>query len=433
VVRVFGRDHPWRGIVGLAGAGSLVLVYASSVFAGGGLDPAFGGDGKVTTAFDGGGYANAVAAQADGRIVVAGTAAGESGNGDLAVARYRPDGSLDHTFGGDGTVVTAIGSGLDEANAVAVDADGRILVAGHDAGARFALARYLANGDLDAAFGGGDGIVTTDITSASDVANAVAIQTDGRIVVAGRAGADARARFAMARYLADGTLDTTFGGGDGTLRTRVGDHSVAYALALRPDGKIVLAGWSTPGPNFTLARYRKDGTLDPSFGGGDGIVVGPKVGYGLTLGIAFALAIQPDGRMVVGGQDVDRFQGAVARYRADGRLDRTFSDDGWVSVSVGDGDEIVRGLVLRPNGKVVAVAAVLPHEVGDGVEPRIAVLRYTAAGRLDRAFGTNGKVITRFAGGVSATGSASVPGGRIAAVGVALADPPAFAVARYVR
>jgi uncharacterized delta-60 repeat protein len=410
------------GAAAMTLAASLTGIGTASA-AGGGLDPSFGGDGKVTTPFKYGGYATAVAVQADGKVVVVGAAGGEPPTGDFAVARYLPDGRLDPSFGGDGKVVTPVGVDFDEANAVAIDGAGRIVVAGHADRERFTVARYLSNGTLDPTFDG-DGIVTTEFTPGYDIAHGIAIQPNGRIVVAGQSGTE-EPWYAMARYRADGTLDPAFGGGDGKVRTRMGMWGVARAVALQADGKIVLAG--SGGMAFTLARYRRDGSLDPTFGGDGRVSAGP-------YGWADALAIRADGRIVVGG-DWDIFRFAVARYLPNGHLDPSFSGDGWVRTSVGSGEQGVHGLVLRPNGKVVAVGYIGPHEFGDPVVPRIVLVRYTAHGRLDRTFGHDGKVETRFAGGVYPRGSAKLPNGGIVVVGGAGAPDKGtesrFAVACY--
>src|SRR5512141_1604453 len=135
--------------------------------AGGDLDPTFGNGGQVTTVFPGGSYATAVAIQADGKIVAVGAAAGPSVTGDFAVARYEPDGSLDATFGLEGMVTTAIGGGRDEAQSVAIQENGRIVVSGTDSWRRFAVVRYRPDGDLDSSFGDG-GIVRTNFAPGQD-------------------------------------------------------------------------------------------------------------------------------------------------------------------------------------------------------------------------------------------------------------------------
>ncbi|MBA2434942.1 MAG: hypothetical protein H0V54_07660, partial [Chthoniobacterales bacterium] len=232
----------------------------------GDLDPTFGTNGKVTTDFgtiiD---EARAVAVQPDGKIVTAGATVG--GNFfDFALARYNTDGSLDITFGTGGKVTTAFNTNNDEAFAVALQADGKIVAAGFaviGGTDDFALARYNTNGSLDTTFGTG-GKVTTAFGSSIDRAHAVAVQPDGKIVAAGRAVIGGGSfDFALARYNTDGSLDTTFGTG-GKVTTACGSsNDEAFAVALQPDGKIVAAGRVFSNKeDFALARYNTDGSLD---------------------------------------------------------------------------------------------------------------------------------------------------------------------------
>ena len=188
----------------------------------GDLDVSFSGDGKQTTDFGGSDAAAAVAVQADGKIVVAG-----SSGGDFALARYGADGALDPSFSGDGMVTTDLG-GTDAGQAVAIQADGRIVVAG-SSGGDFALARYSPGGVLDTSR-------TTDL-GAADGGTALAIQADGRIVVSGTSGGN----FALARYDAQGVLDTSFSG-DGKQTTDFGGLDSSNDVAIRADGAIVVVG-----------------------------------------------------------------------------------------------------------------------------------------------------------------------------------------------
>lgn len=290
----------------------------------GDLDPSFSGDGKVMTTFGGSDGGEAVAIQGDGKIVVAGSTHG-CGDEDFALARYNTDGSLDTTFSGDGRVCTGFGSDREGALAVAIqnnafpgDHRTRIVVAGTtdddncplDCDYDFALARYYANGSLDTSFGG-DGKVSTGFLSSEDVAAAVAIQTDGRIVAAGHTLNTGDPDFALARYKSDGSLDGSFEGG--TLVTEMGAWDEAEALAIQADGRIVAAGWSTPG-YFALTRYDTDGSLNTSFSG-DGRL---RTSFD---GAAWAndVAIQADGRIVAAGnaesEDGD-YDFAMARYHS---------------------------------------------------------------------------------------------------------------------
>lgn len=385
------------------------------------LDPSFSGNGKVTTPFAGGAYARDVAIQDDGKIVVAGAAAGDLGTGAFALARYESDGSLDATFGVGGRVTTVVGgAGGDEAEAVAIQADGKIVAAGTAGGQRFAVVRYETDGTPDPSFGT-DGIVKTNLSAGLDLGYDLLIQPNGKIVVAGSAGTR-RPEFALARYLVDGTLDPAFGG-DGKVRTRYGIWGVARAIALQPNGKIVAVG--TNGSGFALARYRPNGRLDRSFGRRG------KVGDSFPGGWANAVAIQPDGRIVAAG-DSDIFSFAIARYTAHGRLDRTFSRDGRVTTRVGSGEQMVVGLIVSSNRKIVAVGHVGPHEFGDALVWRFALTRYRRGGGLDPSFGGDGRVLTSFKGGAFAAGATAQPNGRVVVVGgYGEGNAEGFALARY--
>ena len=254
----------------------------------GDLDTSFSQDGKVTTNFSGNDTAVAIAIQADGKIVVAGGSEVNDSAGDFALARYNSSGGLDTSFDGDGRVTTSLTAAIDFATAVTIQPDGKIVVAGFvgKSGSfpsnRTALVRYNANGSLDNTFSGGivsDAILTT--------VNAVAIQADGKIVVAGREDD----QFALARFTADGVLDTTppFNGG-GVVRVGfiLGSGSAATALAVLPDGTIVAAGHSAANDSalvkINLVTVQFAVTVD--LGESDG---------------ANALALQADGRIVVAG------------------------------------------------------------------------------------------------------------------------------------
>ena len=320
----------------------------------GSLDPTFSGDGRHTTDFAGdraGAYA--VAIQADGRIVVVGTA-GASGPlpGNFALARYNPNGSLDKSFSGDGKQTTDFG-GYDGATGVALQANGKIVAAGGGAGS-FAIARYHPNGSLDTSFSN-DGKRLTNFKGV-DQAHGVALQGDGKVVAAGytadrpRAAAD----FALARYNRNGSLDPTFSG-DGKQTTRFADgDDQAYGVAIQADGKIVAAGggslYSYPS-NFALARYRSNGSLDPTFSG-DGR---RTTDFGGFVDVANGVAIQDDGKIVLAGEDGSSFGFGLARYRPNGSLDPSFSGDGKKTTTFASSEAAVaNGVALQRDGKIVA-------------------------------------------------------------------------------
>jgi uncharacterized delta-60 repeat protein len=388
-------------VTAIAGALLLALGAASPALAtGGDLDTTFGGDGKVTTdftpGFDG---ASSVATQPGGKLVAVGTAGLDGPNPTFALARYDDDGSLDPSFGGDGTVTTDFTKKTDGAFAVAVQSNGKIVAAGlagsgpSDYDTEFALARYRIDGTLDASFGG-DGTVTTDLTPTYDGANAVAIQPNGKIVVAGYAdAAGAHLRFGVARYNRDGTLDTTLGT-DGTVTTDIRRGAAAFGVAVQTDGKIVVSGESLARLNadgtlntmFTVVRYHYDGTLDSTFGGNGKVTTDFTPGSDANN----AVAIQADGKIVVSGGagsgSDSRF--ALARYDPDGALDATFGGDGRVTTPFSrQGDFAEEGLGIQADGKIVA-AGVARY---GGANPTFALARYDTDGRwTPRSGGTAG-------------------------------------------
>ncbi len=232
----------------------------------GALDLTFGTGGIVTTDFGDGSYdqGHSVAIQTDGKLVVAGWIV-NGGNDDFAVVRYTTNGSLDLTFGTGGIVTTPVGGGFDDAYSVAIQTDGKLVVAGRSRNGTnndFALVRYTTNGALDLTFGIG-GIVTTPVGSADDLGHSVAIQTDGKLVVAGFSDNDANYDFALVRYTTNGALDLTFGTG-GIVTTPVGSYvDYAYSVAIQTDGKLVVAGMSNNGTNgdFAIVRYNGEGEI----------------------------------------------------------------------------------------------------------------------------------------------------------------------------
>ena len=306
----------------------------------GDLDGTFGNNGQVITRWEGGGfnhyYGDAMAVQRDGKIVVAGSNYGGFSQRFLVVL-YNSNGSLE-------TMVTSDfidGETYNTASAVAIQPDGKIVAAGFS-GTDFALARYNSDLTLDGAFGDG-GKVTTNysVSGAGDRADAVAVQPDGKIVVAGSSyDAVEYDEFALLRYNSDGSLDSTFGDG-GIVITSIGDitEDRAYAVAIQPDGKIIVAGESFH--DFAVARYNSDGRLDDSFGDG-GIVT---TDFGGESAAGYAVAIQADGKIVVagagdvydpskmncissGGYHCQYWDFALARYNSDGSLDESFGNAG---------------------------------------------------------------------------------------------------------
>jgi uncharacterized delta-60 repeat protein len=324
----------------------------------GDLDPTFSGDGKVLTDIAGGDDgASAVAIQPDGKIVTAGFASQPAGGRTFVVVRYDSAGFLDPSFGDDGIVTTSFGGGSAAARALAIEPDGDIVVAGTssqpETGWDFALARYEPDGSLDASFGD-NGRVTTDFDDVANGINALAVQPDGKLVVAG----ESRGDFALARYDTDGSLDTSFSG-DGVATTDfAGKADAAYAVALLGDGRIVAAGsafkkldfYDAP-QFFALARYQADGTPDSTFSG-DGVLI-TDISDSTGNARAHAVALQQDGTIVLGGvrgderfSDLGLFSDLVlARYNPSGSQG---GSDGQIA-SAG-----ARALAIQDNGGILA-------------------------------------------------------------------------------
>jgi uncharacterized delta-60 repeat protein len=380
----------------------------------GSLDTNFNGTGKVLTTIGIWAFGYSVAVQTDGRLVVVGQS-GSGSSGDFAIVRYNANGSLDTTFGGTGKVVTPIGTDIDTATAVAIQPDGRILAAGASAGGSsgfdFALVRYNTDGSQHSAFGTGK--VVTPIGSGLDQANSVAIQTDGKIVAAGLSNNGTNDDFAIARYNFNGTLDTSFNG-TGKVVTPVGvSGSLATSVALQTDGKMIATGTSYNGSNLQVAlvRYNTNGTLDTSFNGTG--KVSTQIGTGHSRGKS--VAIQADGKIVVGGETaLPTLQFAVARFNTNGSLDTSFNGTGVVLTDVSSGQRSAcYSVAIQSDGRIIAAGV-----AGNGANDDFAVVRYNTNGSLDTTFDGTGKVMTQIGSDNDAAYSAAIQtDGRIVVAG----------------
>lgn len=370
-------DHKWTGTPG-GGPGGLqgrVLSRTAEQFVVGRLDPSgvvdasFGNGGERTVPFFfAGGGALDLALRPDGRIVAAGWAVEQLGGGvvdeHFALARLLGDGSLDPTFGSSGMVTTNFVPLMsDRAFAVALQPDGRILAAG-GSGNALAMARYLHDGRLDQRFGIA-GMVRIDLwPGSSGVASDVALQPDGKIVVISTVGGET-GFVGMARFLTNGTLDPSFAQG-GTRGFTWGKFAedVGAAVAVLPDGKILLGGSSTIGPgspfHFGLARFLPNGDLDFQFGGG-------VPTYSFFAGrdcMALDMALQSDGRILLAGftwsaSGTER-SFALARALSDGNLDPSFGVMGRIVTDffpLAVGDAYARAMALQLDGRIVVGGA----------------------------------------------------------------------------
>jgi uncharacterized delta-60 repeat protein len=407
----------------------------------GDFDPSFGTAGKVQLQLGRhptapGSWANAIALRPDGKFILGGIAGDPDAQdaNEFMLARLNPDGSLDHSFGSDGSVqlqladpvsvshVFQSGQDLSGIEAIALQPDGKIIAAGYaqvnenaNDWPEFAIARLTADGTLDPTFGSG-GVVHISVNQPGSRTQSVALQADGKIVAAGWADYDARGidsdpEFAVVRLNPDGRLDSSFGVG-GKVLAQLGQgsglqfpQSGARSLVIQPDGRLAVAGWANDtvgNARFALARFNRDGTPDTTFGSNGTLVVqvsesttSPASGIG-------SLALQPDGKLIAGGGAADPnstafspAEVALARFNPDGGLDATFGSGGKVLVQMGDGDSPISGLyqiALQRDGKIVGAGVAGPDPTDGPSTYGFLVARFNSNGSVDSGFGAGGKV-----------------------------------------
>ena len=354
------------------------------------LDPTFGGSGIVTTSItDTSDVGSDVAVQSDGKIIVAGTT-NNGANNDFLAVRYNVDGSLDGMFGSLGTMIIDFGGTNDRANAIVIQPDGMIVLAGTSAG-DFAVVRLTTDGGLDPTFGA-DGKVSTDIAGWSDAGNDLALQEDGKIVVCGGGQLSALyadLAFAAVRYSTDGSLGPKFS--SDRIASTVFTASVpafAWGIEIMTDGRIILGGVFAE-QDFALVRYSSDGTLDNSFDGDGKVTTDIGTGHDVILDIA----LQPDGRVLAAGVTNSPDLGfSVARYNVDGSLDNSFSGDGIVITPVLDPFSDASSIAVLSSGKILVAG-----DAYNGSDRDLAMVRYDADGSIDLTFGIDG-IVTADAG-----------------------------------
>jgi uncharacterized delta-60 repeat protein len=371
--------------------GTLVLILSLAWFsiaanaAPGDLDLTFNGTGKVTTVVSSGSptsnaLRSGIAVQSDGKVVTTGICLNGTNN-DFCLVRYNTDGSLDTSFDGDGKVLTPLGTRNDNSLNVAIQSDGKIVVVGtyqfSPALLDFAgvVARFNSNGSLDTTFSSvGFRFLTMEITTS------LAIQADGKIVLAGYTQATSRA--IVQRVNANGTNDGTFGnnGTSGYIEITfgAGRTDVFNSVSIQTDGKVLAVGSSTSGtPQFAVARLTNAGLPDTTFDT-DGLVL---TAFG-TSPIARSVFVQTDGKIVAAGTSSSDF--ALVRYNSNGSLDTSFDTDGIVTTNI-IGSETGYSASLQPNGKIV-----LGGVAGNVNGNDFALARYNVNGSLDTTFSTDG-------------------------------------------
>jgi len=435
------------GIAPTLAAAVLACSVAAAIAASGDLDPTFGTGGIVTTTlrpFEGLDSAGAVTVLPDGRIAVAGNSCDPDSSDPTIcsafIAVYTLDGTLDPTFGAGGVAnvpvpgVSAFAAGVAVQPGRGIVFGGTVITAvvGENRVLRaFVVARVGFDGAPDPTFG--DGGTRTTVIGGDDQLSAIAVQPDGKIVAAGWASDatdDARETidFAVVRYDANGTLDPVFGQG-GVVTTDLGfGVDQVEALAIQPDGKIVVAGvaFLRFGGTFAVARYDTNGALDPTFAG-----TGKTTIANTQLERARTVVVEPGGRIVLAGAvylGSFQFDFALARLDPNGTLDTSFGTGGLALTDLGGPREFAAAIVRQPDGKLL---------VAGEADGKFALVRYQATGALDASFGTGGVVLTTIpAGSYAGTGAQAAvlqADGALVAAGSTVIDSNsvAIALARY--
>ncbi len=395
----------------------------------GDLDTTFGSGGRVVTDFDSGSYAVSltfgVLAQTDSKLLVTGWVGALTDAADASALRLLPNGNLDTSWGSSGRVETGFTTGsADEIFASLLQPDGKLILGGFTAATiggispqDLVLLRLNTTGTLDSSFGTG-GKVKTDLGSTTDWVVALARQSDGKILAGSLYGPlNGPWDFALARYQANGTVDTTFGTG-GKVVTDFGGNDRVAGLAVQPDGKILAVGISGPegltnASSLVMARYNANGSLDTSFGTAG--KVSTKLGLQGAGGIRIALL--SSGKFLVGGGGLGPSgtpDFLVARFNANGTVDTTFATGGKVLTDFGGKQEYANEMLIQSDGKIVLAGEVNTTTVASH-DGSFGAARYSANGVLDTSFGTGGKVTVIFPGSTGSRGTAAAlqPDGKI--------------------
>jgi uncharacterized delta-60 repeat protein len=399
------------------------------------LDPTFGGgDGMVsedfTSTFE---TLMDVALQPDGKIIAAGYRTDGSPDFNFMLVRYNADGSPDTSFGGgDGWVSTDFSGGDDIAGAVALQPDGKIVVggvSGTEKGRDFALARYNADGSPDLSFGDA-GKVTTDLGSEWDVGRAMLIQPDGKIVLAGNNGGDGMEDVALVRYISNGKRDTDFGD-DGVITKDLGSFDYATAIALQSDGRIVVGARSDGGfylSQLLVLRYNADGTPDTNFDG-DGFVNIDHPGIDENV---VDLKLQSDGKIVLAGTAIRPGTGSIdalaARLKPNGNPDTSFGGGDGFMTTARAGEDRAYTVAIQSDGRIFLGGYTVKHGAVDFI-----IVHLNKGGKLDKKFGKGGFVTTDFGASTDFLDVLLLqPDGKLIAAGTRVEGPGYnFALARY--
>jgi uncharacterized delta-60 repeat protein len=393
-------------IISAACIAALLLTNWNAQASSGDLDTDFGREGKVTTDFFGDNDESlGLIVQPDGKAVVAGFARRDNRLTFVAISRYNPDGSLDSSFGEGGRATMDSFAGFTSGNAFALQPDGKLLVGGSEllggTVIGFALVRLNEDGSLDKSFGA-NGKSVAALTDGRAAVKALRILSDGKILAAGTANSVATSHndFAVARFNTDGSLDTTFGIDGRVITDFLGSRDFVGDMAIQTDGRIVVSGIAqdpVSGSKFVLARYNSDGSPDAEFGSGGKVIT--LIGEGTRE--AEAIALQPDGKIIVGGAAYRQRSSSVitrsivappnedlalVRYNEDGSLDSSFGEAGLMLRDIGVIDRI-KDISIQPDDKIIVVGYTSGKSDSDfPLDWDMVLSRYDSDGSLEIDF-----------------------------------------------
>ena len=400
------------------------------------LDKSFSEDGKIISETYRGNDCNSTAIQNDGKIIVAGSG-GYDVTGGFLLVRYNSDGTIDNSFGNEGRVITDFsGAGTSSIESVAILPDGKIIATGWygaytTTNIDIVLLQYKPDGSIDSSFGV-NGIVVTDIAK-DDYVYDMVMQPDGKIIVAGnrvKNENDNQTSFVV-RYMPDGSLDNSFGK-KGIVLTTYNTNTEITSISLQSDNKIIIGGnYFGIGNEYMLVRFRTDGSVDSSFGI-NGLA---RLSFGYDLGDyaqLFDITVQRDGKIIaIGNNGVFEYHLVVARFTANGAVDSSFGGGkGYTSSFFEEGSSAAGTALVQEDGKIIVTGAYY-NEIGYFV-----ILRLKENGVVDSSFGENGITLTSFEGITSlfSNSAAIQQDGKVVQVGNVLQGNPSYyyyAIARY--
>ena len=376
VITSFGHEAVPRNVILQPDGKAVVVGYANSTNrdwaivrynADGNKDTYFGNNGVVLKDFGGhyGGhddFLTGISLRLDGKIVLGGSSTSSPSNRPRwTLAQYNSDGTLDTDFGAGGIIITTIRSGfiIEYINDLILQPDNKILAVGvsHVGDTDVALARYNPDGSLDTTFST-DGIVTTPIGGSNDRGMVAVLQENGKIVVLGDFDAGGQDKIFLVRYNPDGSLDNSFGSG-GKVITQIDGYDRGNAIAIQPDGKIVVSGLTniTTSLDTYIARYNSNGTLDDVFGNNGKVIKSFVSGNDG----ASSMVLQQDGKIVLGGFEDTGVSGtdfALRQFNNDGTLDSSFGTIGSYVTPIGSGNDVITSIILQNDKKILAAGSV---------------------------------------------------------------------------